>query len=478
MLKKSLLLTTLLFAIFIFYNFTFSQNLVLKKFTKDTLPMVAEEATNKPINIISTFSALTFETGLENEYFQFDSINRKGSLYIETRVSEIIADKKKRIPLNIAVVIDRSGSMQGEKMEFARKAAKDIIDKLAIEDFISIVAYDDEVEIILPSVHPLKKNEIKSKIDEIKPGGSTNLWGGSELGYYQVMKKSNPQFINRVLLISDGLVNAGLTSARAIKMNVRRFKDENGITLSTFGVGLDYNEVLMTDMAETGAGNYYFIDSAHKMTAMFEKELDDLLNVAAQNVELTIKLPKGIKIEKVFPTGSEVKENEMLIKYRDLFENETKAVLLNFKIDDGITTELKFISSMRFTDPVSAQIKILTSINRLKPINDRRIYLTRFNSWVIKQKILFIANENMEKAMSQADEGKYDEALKLIAINKDLLKANIGYMSNNKPLKQMDSVNTAYANELIFIKNKSREEVKRLQKVNRSQTYKIRNKKQ
>ena len=199
-------------------------------------------------SISSSHDSMQLMSALDNDYYMPDSANQTLYLYTETRVGKSLNSKLKRVPLNIALVLDKSGSMQGEKMDFAKKAAKGIVENLTRDDYVSLTVYDDEVELIQPALHPEKKDLIKAKIDSIKSRGATNLWGGTETGYYQVLTKYHPRFVNRVLLISDGLVNQGVTSSKAIQSHVARFKNENGITISTFGVGLDYNEILMTQM--------------------------------------------------------------------------------------------------------------------------------------------------------------------------------------------------------------------------------------
>jgi Ca-activated chloride channel family protein len=445
----------------------------------DTLqPLAINAKDHKGKSVVSSSGVISFTTGLDNDYYQLDSVNRTGYLYIETKLQKFINDNVKRVPLNLSIVIDRSGSMKGEKMDFARKAAKDIVDKLKEEDYVSIVVYDDMVEVIQPAIQAINKDVIKTKIDAITSRGSTNLWGGSEIGYTQVMSKYKPDFINRVLLISDGLVNQGVTSAKAIKMNVQRFKDDDGITLSTFGVGLDYNEVLMTDMAEAGAGNYYFIDAPDKMATMFDKELNGLLNVAAQNAELTVKLPKGIRIEKAYPLKYEEAGDMITVKFRDLFSEETKGILLRFRMDNDVRSSLKFISTLSYTDVATGQKKSLVNENFLNPIKNVEAYLTYFNKDVLEQTVLFTANENMEKAMLEADKGNYEKALQSLDNNNKYLRANSFYATDYAALQQMDSINSTYSTELLRTKELGKDSVKRLQKASRSESYKIRNKKQ
>jgi len=440
-------------------------------------PLAANASDYKGQSVTSSHGAVSFTTGLDNDYYSTDSNSRSGYLYLETKVGEFVNEQLTKVPLNLSIVIDRSGSMSGDKMMYARKAAIEIINKLTADDYVSIVIYDDKVEVLQPAIQVINKAAIISKIEKIYPGGSTNLWGGSEKGYEQVKANYKPKYINRVLLISDGLVNAGLTSGVEIKRRVEQYKTRDGITLSTFGVGLDYNELLMTDMAESGAGNYHFIDSPDKMAAIFDKELNGLLNVAAQNAMLTIKLPAGVRLKKVFAFKYEEKGNELSFTFRDLFANETKGLLLQFTIDDGITGPLKFVSTLAFDNVADAQRRTLSNENILRNAPDLSTYLSYYNKKVLQQTVLFIANENMEKAMLEADKGDYNAARSVSGYNQAFLSANKTYFAGSAELQLMDSTNRRYQYQLKTAENMSRDSVQYLQKKSRSDNYKLRNKK-
>ncbi len=279
-------------------------------------------------------------------------------------------------------------------------------------------------------------------------------------------------------MISDGLANVGLTDPKLIKLKVQQFKDDNGITLSTFGVGLDYNETLMTDMAESGSGNYYFIDAPDKMSAMFDKELNGLLNVAAQNAELKIKLPQGVKIIKGYPLKFAESGDDISVKFRDLFSKETKGILFSFSIADRTNAVLKFTSTFNYTDVTDGQLKTLTHENILSPVKNVDAYLTHYNKKVIEQIILFTANENLENAMSMVDKGNYEGADQILDANKVFLRGNSYYAADNLELKSMDSINTNYQYQSGRTRYMSVDSVKVMQKSSRSNNYKVRNKKQ
>lgn len=440
-------------------------------------PLAVRPKDHKGRNVISTSGVITFTSGLDNDYYQSDSNNKTVYFYIEAKLAKLLNLPQKRTPLNISIVIDRSGSMQGVKMGYAKKAAKGMIDQLEATDYVSIVMYDNAIDSVQEPIAVTNKDLIKSKIDKITARGSTNLWGGTERGYEYVLKNYKPGFINRVLLISDGLANIGITDSSVIRKKVLAFKDEQGITLSTFGVGLDYNETLMTDMAETGAGNYYFIDAPDQMIGMFEKEFNSMLKVVAQNAELRIKLPKGVKVDKTYPLPYVQAGDVVTIRLRDVFAEETKSTLLRLKLQDRINGPLRFSATLSYTDALDGQQKSVTNENLLSPVKSADSYLTHFNKTVIEEVVLFAANENLEDAITMVDNRNFVGAKRSVDANKAFLKANNDYVKDYRSLQVMDSINTNYGNLSSKAMTISSDSLKKVQKYTRALNYKLRNKK-
>jgi Ca-activated chloride channel homolog len=425
--------------------------------------------------IISSNELIRFSTGMDNEMYRADTISRHSYLFLGTEVQALPGDSNsKRFPLNISIVIDRSGSMKGEKMDRIIEAADNIIDKLTAADIVSIVAYGDDVDVVQPAVAAIKKEQIKEKIGQIRAHGSTNLWGGCETGYYQIMEHAKPGFVNHVFLLSDGLANVGMTSSKGIKMNVQRYKDDENITLSTFGVGLDFNEVLLSDMAETGSGNYYFIEEPGMIKDMLERELNSLLHIAAREVILTLHLPIGVKPQKMNSLAYTVEGQMVTINLRNLNPGVKRDLLLDLKIADSVKSSLPFGAVLTCINARTGQKMQLENTNILMPASSNQ-YFRHFNREVIGKVLLNAVGENMEAVMEEVDKFNYTGANKILERNHWLLNKHRTYINNFQALQQVDSVSNQYTRYLPGMKSMASDSLRLLQKASRATLYHIRN---
>ncbi|NUN70801.1 MAG: VWA domain-containing protein, partial [Bacteroidetes bacterium] len=213
-----------------------------------------------------------------------------GTAYLQVTVTAPAAvSRTVRTPMNLSVVIDRSGSMGDQrKMEYAKKAFATLIDQLRPEDVLSVVVYDDEVT-LLRSAAKLGngKQHARRILEEVQPRGSTNLGGGLQKGLQEAERFAGRGYISRVVLLSDGLANVGITDPGQLTMMVRAGRSRS-IAVTAMGVGLDYNENLMLALAESGGGNYYFIEHPNMLASMVREELAIVPTVLAQNASLRL----------------------------------------------------------------------------------------------------------------------------------------------------------------------------------------------
>jgi Ca-activated chloride channel family protein len=214
-----------------------------------------------------------------------------------------------RAPLNLALVLDRSGSMaEGRKMAFAREAAAFAVKQLRPTDRVSVVLFDNAVDVLVPGGPAVDRPGLVRRIEQIQPRGSTDLHGGWAEGGRQAEAGLVPGGVNRVLLLSDGLANAGVVDPNTIAAEARGLA-ARGVGTTTLGVGDDYNEDLLEAMALAGDGHYYYIESPVQLVDIFQTELQGLMDTLGQKVSLGLEPMEGAAVADVLndfdkaPTG-------------------------------------------------------------------------------------------------------------------------------------------------------------------------------
>jgi Ca-activated chloride channel homolog len=362
-----------------------------------------------------TFKTLEFTAKSENAYVLSED-DEKIDFLVKIKANK--AKKKfKRTPLNISLVIDRSGSMEGKKLEYVKKACNLVIDNLEKEDYLSVVIYDSDVMVLVNSSPVNNKDLLRQRINSISSRGATNLSGGMLEGFAQVKSNYDTKKVNRVLLLSDGLANEGVTSVEELQRIVKSKFKEDGIALSTFGVGADFNEDLMTNIAEFGKGNYYFIDSPDNIPTIFQKELDGLLTVVAQNAKLRVNYPNYyLSLDKTYGYESKTTVGKTYIDFNDIVSGEDQIVLIRFSKKKKIKKDISFKFNLQYDDVLNNYKRISEDINlNIKYTENIGLYKNSFNKEVVKYKLLFLSNEQFSIAASMADHGDYKGAHKLIS---------------------------------------------------------------
>lgn len=237
-----------------------------------------------------------------------------------------------RIPLNLSIVLDRSGSMGGEKLSYARRAAADLVRRLRPEDVVSVVAYDHEVTTVAEPHTGTEHGDLPDQIEQIEAGGSTNLSGGWLRGRELVSRTRN-QTVNRVLLLTDGLANAGICEPSQL-VGLCANGLESGITTSTIGFGEGYDEDLLRTMAEGGGGHSYYIENPDQAPGVFEEEIEGLLSLAAQNIEVKIAPEQSVELVNVHNNyPSHGARDGITVTLGDLYAREPKSLLIEFFVD-------------------------------------------------------------------------------------------------------------------------------------------------
>ncbi len=241
------------------------------------------------------------------------------------------ASAKPRRKLNISLVIDRSGSMAGGALRHAIKAAQAVIDALEPTDMISVVAFDDHVSTIIAPQLATDPKALQEKVRGIRAGGTTNLSGGWLEGCKHIKSHYDPQAINRVLLLTDGHANEGITDIKILTKTAAQ-KLEEGIITTTLGFGSGFEEDLLIGMARAASGNFYFIQNTEDAAQVFNIELDTMKSVLAQNLTIKLEMKGNVKLLDTLSNAKlEQKDGISTLILGDIFDGEDK--LLGLTLD-------------------------------------------------------------------------------------------------------------------------------------------------
>lgn len=234
---------------------------------------------------------------------------------------------------DLVVVLDRSGSMSGSKLRDARRAVLQLIERLTARDRLAVVTYSNGVEIVSPLVFMDgdHRDSIRAAVQEIYSGGGTNLGGGLQEGIATLMQTPARDRQRKVILISDGLANQGITDPQVLG-GMAAGALEHNYTVSTVGVGYDFNEVLMTTIADHGAGRYYFLEDPMAFARVFEKELQATRQVAASGLEIRVPLKNGLRVTHAGGYPVQIKDGCAVVHPGDLLSGQQRKLFLTLQV--------------------------------------------------------------------------------------------------------------------------------------------------
>jgi Ca-activated chloride channel family protein len=330
---------------------------------------------------------------------------------------------KFRRPLNLSIVLDRSGSMAGMSLRYAIQAAQKLLDYLTEEDYLSVVIYDDAIDIIVPPQLVTDKQTINNNLKQIYAGGCTNLHGGWLRGCELVKSQQQPERINRVLLLTDGHANVGNSNPQSLIQQAKQQSDL-GIITTTLGFGSGFNEDLLIGMADAGLGNFYYIQSPEDASDVFRIEIESILSAIAQNLSVTIEPEKGVNISQILHNYNvKTNNNKIEIFLGDVYglENKQLAVELTIKAPNKIDTVN--LGTINYQYQTTRDDKLET-INQKLPL---AIATVDENSKIVENREIIEQTSQLriakvkDEAIILADKGNYEQASnKLRQIIEDL----------------------------------------------------------
>jgi len=393
-------------------------------------------------------------------------------VYLRLSLKSLAATtRKERPPLNVALVIDRSGSMEGDRIAAAKKGAHVALERLSRDDIVSLVSYNHAVEVDAPAGKiGAKRDAIEHAIDKLSASGTTALYAGVKEGGEQVETFRSDMQVNRVVLLSDGLANVGPSSPAELAELGRKLAGK-GITVSTIGLGLEYNEDLMQRLAAASDGNHVFVERPSDLAEIFDREFGDALSIAARDVVITIECRSGFTPKRILGRDGEIAGNRVTVKLNQLqAENERYVVVeLDPPKESGAQPEADVAAiSVTYIDMERGTAGSDTATVKARLTDDAEEAKGSINKAVMSQVTEQVATEASEEAVALRDKGDVAGARKLLEDNASYLNSQKSALGTGAAAAPAASIS-----KLDKLEQKTREAANNLDAENWERTRKV-----
>jgi Ca-activated chloride channel family protein len=329
----------------------------------------------------------------------------------------------KRTPLNLALILDRSGSMEsGNKLIFAKKAVISVLNLLHDDDIVHLVAYDTDVSVIFENARASTRQYLYTIVNNIETAGSTNMAGGLEVGADLLEKYVYDGSSRRIFLFSDGQANVGMKT-RAELTNLVAGYNSRGIITDSFGIGADFDGEIMKGIADAGGSRFFFLESAQVIEPFVTKAIVSVFGVVGSQARLIIRGKNGAIVTKIWGHENVVAGANL----GDLHANNLRSILCEFTTSGTVNTDGKEIETLtyelRYTPPndPNGEPTVIKNSLSLKFVEDESL-VTEINPRVKTMYVTQTVADMDTKIAELVGNGKRDEAIALVQEQIQLLK--------------------------------------------------------
>lgn len=348
-----------------------------------------------------------------------------------------LESEHRRTPVNVAIVLDRSGSMSGNKIVKAKEAAIMAINRLDREDIVSVVAYDHRVNVLIPATKVGNREYIIGRIQQLYADGSTALFAGVSKGAFEARKFIERNRVNRIVLLSDGLANVGPSSPGELSSLGYSLAKE-GISVTTIGLGIGYNEDLMVSLAQSSDGNHAFAESADDLATIFSHEFGDVLSVVAREVAVKITCAPGVHPLRILGRQAEINGQVIHAKLSQIYANQEKFIMLEVALpmaQPGQDLEVAQVE-VEYANTISQATDRLTGKSMVRFTDSAQEVQKYQNKDVLVHGIDLIANLTDKQAIALRDQGKIEQARQKLEDNALYLENQAKKYRSNKLSKR------------------------------------------
>lgn len=315
-------------------------------------------------------------------------------------------------PLNLALILDRSGSMAGAKLRSTKVAAEVLVDRLRAQDRLSLIAYDHEVDVLCPLTPGDQKSVFKEALSRLTARGYTNLSAAWLYGLSMIERSQKSQVqgsIHRALIMTDGQANQGIVAVDRLVGLAQQYR-QRGLSTSTFGFGEDFNEDVLTKVAENAGGHFYYIDHPEKAPSAFMEELGELQSLIGQNLEVIVRCENKVSIVQNYSSyPGDNSPSHVHWRMGDLYANDSRLLLFSVKIPKDYGERPIVQIGVCFQDGETGREHRLEKAVVI-PVSDEGASPATRNLEVVKERLILEAALAKDRAILFADQGQVKEA--------------------------------------------------------------------
>ena len=370
--------------------------------------------------------------------------DRRQTTYLKVGLTGFTLESgRERTPVNLVIVLDQSGSMQGDKIRKAKEAAVMAVNRLTRRDIVSVVTYSSTVHVLVPATKLTDKATVCAAIRRLQAGGSTALFAGVSKGAQELRKFIDRNRVNRVVLLSDGLANVGPSSPHELgQLGASLIKE--GISVTTIGLGMGYNEDLMAKLAFKSDGNHYFAENATDLARVFDKELGDVLTVVAQEIVVTIECAPGIRPVRVLGREADITGQAVIAKLNQLYSEQEKYVLLEVEVPATSADQTREVVKVNvsYANMQTKTTDTLASRLAVRFTHSTEAIARETNGDVMVAAVEQVATSRNVLAVRLRDQGRIEEARKVLTTNWDYLRTNADKWGSKKLRSYADANRT------------------------------------
>lgn len=340
--------------------------------------------------------------------------------------------RETRPPVNLALVIDRSGSMSGDKIAKAREAALEAVERLAADDVVSLVVYDNVVETLVPAQRVGNGARLREAICRIEARGGTALHGGVTRGAEEVRRNlEDRRMVNRAILLSDGLANVGPSSPEELgRLGAGLMRE--GISVTTIGLGLGFNEDLMTRLAQRSDGNTYFVEHSGDLARIFAAELGDVTSVIARRVVIEIEFPRGVRPLCFVGRDGTIRGQRAELTLNQLYGGQEKFALIEVEVSPRAAGAEQEIAraTVSYEDAVNQRAAKLSAARKVQFSAERTAVVKSADHRVQADYAANALAVAKDEAVALVDAGERQKAATLLRSRADELRKTAETYSN------------------------------------------------